>query len=347
MIEKFLIGTYTHSTSKGIYQIELDTDAKRLQNLQLVATATNPTYLAESAAQRIYSVDKVVGSDDNVQGGVLVLDNQIPANQIDLQLDPGTNPAYLAIDEQRQLVYTANYHLGTVSVYRILADGSLELADRKTDQGMVGPRPEQADGPHPHFANVTPDGRLVVVDLGIDKLFLYEIAASGKLTLVSEFEMESGFGPRHIVFDNHKGVAYLVGELSSNLAVLEYNEEAATFAVKQIISTIPDDWTAHNGAAAVRMSKDGRFVYVSNRGNNTIAVFATSEDGTVTLVQRIATEGDFPRDFNFNSDERFVIVPHQNSGNASLFERDAQSGKLTLLQKDFAVPEGICVAPRK
>ncbi|KRM93255.1 carboxy-cis,cis-muconate cyclase [Lentilactobacillus senioris DSM 24302 = JCM 17472] len=347
MIEKFLIGTYTHSISKGIYQLELDTQAKQLQNLQLVAEATNPTYLAESDAHRIYSVDKVLGPNDEAQGGVLVLDDQIPANQVDLQLDPGANPAYLAIDEPRQLVYTANYHLGTVSVYRILADGSLELTDRKTDQGMVGPRPEQADGPHPHFANVTPDGRLVVVDLGIDKLFLYDITDDGKLTLVSEFEMESGFGPRHITFDNQKGVAYLVGELSSNLAVLEYNEEAATFAVKQIISTIPDDWTAHNGAAAVRMSSDGRFVYVSNRGNNTIAVFETAEDGMVTLVQRIATEGDFPRDFNFNSDERFVIVPHQNSGNASLFERDAQTGKLTLIQKDFAVPEGICVAPRK
>ncbi len=147
MIEKFLIGTYTHSISKGIYQLELDTQAKQLQNLQLVAEATNPTYLAESDAHRIYSVDKVLGPNDEAQGGVLVLDDQIPANQVDLQLDPGANPAYLAIDEPRQLVYTANYHLGTVSVYRILADGSLELTDRKTDQGMVGPRPEQADGP--------------------------------------------------------------------------------------------------------------------------------------------------------------------------------------------------------
>lgn len=345
MIEKFLIGTYTHSTSKGIYQLELDTQAKQLQNLQLVYEAINPTYLAESDAHRIYSVAKEENGAD-VHGGVMVLDNQIPANQLDLELDPGTNPAYLAIDEPRQLVYTANYHLGTVSVYRILADGGVELADRKMDQGIIGPRPEQADGPHPHFANVTPDGRLVVVDLGVDKLFLYDIAANGELHLASEFQMESGFGPRHIAFDNHKGVAYLVGELSSKLAVLEYNEEAATFAVKQIISTIPDDWTAHNGAAAVRVSNDGRFVYVSNRGNNTIAVFESAADGTVTLVQRVDTEGDFPRDFNFNSDERFVIVAHQNSDNASLFERDAQTGQLTLIQKDFQVPEGICVAPR-
>lgn len=348
VIEKYLIGTYTHNTSKGIYQLELDTTANRLQNLTLVAQAGNPTYLAESQAHRIYAVDKMVNAEikDDVHGGVLVLNNQIPAKELYRHLDPGTNPAYIAIDEERQLLFTANYHMATVSVYKILANGDIELTDRVLDAGQVGPRKEQADGPHPHYANVTPDGRLVVCDLGLDKVYLYDIGEDNKLYPVSELQMEPGYGPRHIAFDEHKGVAYLVGELSSNLAVLDYNEEAGELKVKQIESTIPADWSAHNGAAAVRIPRDGKFVYVSNRGNNTIAVFSTDENGHIELVQLADTLGDFPRDFNFSDDQSLLIVVHQNSNNATLFKRDAQTGQLSVVQRDFSVPEGICVARR-
>lgn len=158
-------------------------------------------------------------------------------------------------------------------------------------------------------------------------------------------DLPAGYGPRHIVFDAPKSVAYLVGELSSNVATLTYDEQAGKLTVKQITHVIPDDWTAHNGSAAIRLSSDGRFVYVSNRGNNSITVLKTADDGTLTEIQRIATEGDFPRDFNWTADESLVLVVHQKSDNASLFKRDAETGKLTLAQKDFMVPEGVSVLP--
>ncbi len=144
-----------------------------------------------------------------------------------------------------------------------------------------------------------------------------------------------------------KQVAYLVGELSSNIAVLDYDAKNGQLSLRNILSTIPDDWTEHNGAAAVRQSSDGKFVYVSNRGNNTIAVFSSDEKGDLKLIQRISTEGDFPRDFNLSDDESFVICLNQNSDNATLYARDAESGKLTMLQKDFAVPEGVSVLRKK
>ena len=121
----------------------------------------------------------------------------------------------------------------------------------------------------------------------------------------------------------------------------EYNN--GIFNLIQIVSTIPVDWTKHNGVAAIRISSDDKFVYVSNRGHNSIAVFEVEEDGILKLIQTISTNGDFPRDFALDNSERFIVVAHQNSTIASLFARNATSGKLELLQTDIPVPEGVCV----
>jgi 6-phosphogluconolactonase len=127
---------------------------------------------------------------------------------------------------------------------------------------------------------------------------------------------------------------------------LAYDEAAGSFTLQQTLKTIPADWTAHNGAAAIRLSSDNHFVYVSNRGFNTLATFKVEANGQLTLIDQTSVEGDFPRDFNFNADESFVIVVNQNTNNATLYTRDAATGKLTMVQKDFTVPEGVCVAPR-
>ena len=345
MTEEFYIGTYTKRISRGIYQVSVDPTTAKLTNCEWLASAGSPTYIAKSKAQRLYVINKKE-TDGKTEGGLIIYDvSDKKPRAIQQVLTQGSSPAYVAVDEARQLVYTANYHTAKVTVYQIAKDGSLTVADELTDTDPVGPAPEQADGPHPHYANLTPDNRLVVCDLGTDRVYIYDVSAAGKLSAVSHVDLPAGFGPRHIVFDAAKGVAYLVGELSSNVATLTYDEAAGKLAVKQITHVIPDDWTAHNGSAAIRLSHDGRFVYVSNRGHNSITVLKTAEDGTLTTVQRIATEGDFPRDFNFAANESLLLVVHQNSDNASLFKRDAQTGKLTLAQKDFMVPEGVSVLP--
>lgn len=350
MIEKYLIGTYTRRVSKGVYQIELDTDAQKLQNLQLVGEAIDPTYVAESNQKRIYAITKVRDAAGNVTGGFKEWDgnsDQFPLADIAAIHDQETSPAYIAVDETRHLVFTANYHAGTICTYKIGDDGAINRADRIMDKGTLGFRKEQQDGPHPHYINLTPDNRVVAVDLGVDKVFIYDLSTDGKLTPVSELQMEDGYGPRHIAFDEKKGAAYLVGELSSNIAVLDYDEKQGKLSLRNIMSTIPDDWTEHNGAAAIRVTKDGKFVYVSNRGHNSLAVFSSDEKGNLKLVQRISTEGDFPRDFNLSDDESFVICVNQNSDNGTLYTRDAQTGKLTMVQKDVHVPEGVSVLRRK
>lgn len=336
MQEKILFGTYTKKTSEGVYEAILDTEKRELGAATLVATVGNPTYLTTSKAGKLYSVDK-----HGDQGGIVVFDNTTrPATKLSEHMLEAA-PAYLAVDEARQLVYAGYYHIGLTEVLKINGD-QLELVDSVKNEGS-GPRPEQGSA-HVHFTGLTPDQRLVVVDLGADRVDTFDVAESGKLTLASTFKTEAGFGPRNIRFSPDGKFAYLLGELSSQLSVLAYNSTDGSFKLLQTITTIPADWTEHNGAAAIRVSADGKFIYISNRGHNSIATFAVSEAGAqIELIQTISTEGEFPRDFAFNSTEEFIVAANQDTDNVSLFGRDAMSGKLTLIQKDFIIPEGVRV----
>lgn len=342
MIKKILVGTYTKKQSEGIYELTLDTDKQAFGDLTLVAKAGDPTYMAVSKAKRVYAIDAESENGEPV-GGVKVFDASTrPFGELGKALAAGTSPAYVSIDEGRQLIYTANYHMGLVTVYKIQADGTLTQVDQVKHTGG-GPLPEQQDGPHPHYAGLTPDGRLVVCDLGNDTVYIYNVSEDGHLEENHRFNCARGFGPRHIVFNPVTNKAYMLGELASKVAVLSYDPEDGSLSLEQGLSTIPHDWTAHNGGAAIRLTSDGKFLYTSNRGYNSIAVFAVAEDGTLTLIDNTPTEGDFPRDFNWDADERFVVVLNQNTDNATLFLRDAETGKLTKIQQDFTVPEGVAV----
>jgi 6-phosphogluconolactonase len=336
--ERFLIGTYTKKTSKGMYAVTLDPVAEKLTDVKLAIPSQKPAYLQVGNDGRVYAVKQV---DD--QGGVasysLADDN---AKMLSEVLAAGAPPAYVGLDEERQLLFSANYHTAKIDVFKISPDGQLTQTDSVLHEGATGPQPEQ-EAPHVHYADLTPDKRLVVCDLGMDLVVVYDVSADGKLTAVSRYKCEDGFGTRHIAFHPNGKYAYLLGELSSKLEVLKYNAKDASFTHLQTIKTIPADWTAHNGAAAIRISHDGKFVYTSNRGENTIAVFAIQPDFTVKHIQSISTEGDFPRDFNLSKDEHFLLASNQNSDNLTLYKRDAESGKLTLLQKDVACPEPVCV----
>lgn len=337
MSEKILFGTYTKSTSKGIYEAAFDETTGEMGPVELVAEVGSPTYVALSKANKLYAVDR-----NGDQGGVATLDYAEGKTSMEQEvLEPGASAAYVAVDEDRQFVYTANYHRGLVQVFKIESDGQLTETDRFQADGN-GPRPEQASS-HMHFFNVAPDGRLVAVDLGSDNVVTFDLSAEGKLTVVNTFKTEAGYGPRHIRFSADGKYAYLLGELSSKLTVLTYNADGS-FTPLQVVSTIPADWTEHNGTAAIYLSDDNRFLYSTNRGHNSMAVFAVQEGGAqVELIQLISTEGDFPRDFALSPSNKFLIAANQNTDNATIYERNAETGMLTLKEKDLFVPEGVRV----
>lgn len=341
MKEKIYLGTYTKRESKGIYEITLDTERKKLENLTLVAEAGNPTYLALTDDRSyLYAVLKEEAGNGV---GMFKLTNDGTAERVDTVVLDGASPCYVAYDGTRSLVYSANYHDGKISVYHTDKEGSLTLADRVKHEGSSAH--ENQDAPHTHYINVTPDKKhLVACDLGTDGVYTYTVDVEGKLTEVHRYNAKPGTGPRHIVFSPDGTRAYLFGELSSEVLVLNYDSKNGSFEHVQTISTIPEEHTEFNSGAAIRISNDGKFVYASNRGHDSIAVFAVSlVDGTLQLVETVSTEGHFPRDFDLDPTNQFVLVGHQESDNLTLFERDSETGKLTLLEKDVYAPEVVGV----
>lgn len=338
MKETILLGTYTRRKSQGIYQIQLDTEKPGLTDLELLVPETSPTYLAKSQAGYLYSVTTVDG-----QGGCSAYDPE--QHFLNAVTEEGAPLCYVAVDEARQLVYGANYHKGEVNVYRIESDGSLTATDQVFHDEPCGSN-ENQDKPHVHYTDLTPDGRLAVCDLGTDRVYTYDVSAEGTLTEVAVYVAEDATGPRHLAFHPNDEIAYLFGELDSSVTVLKYDASTGQFSQLQKVSTLPTDFEGTNGGAAIRVSKDGKFVYGSNRGHNSIVVYETSQDGShLTQIQWISTEGDFPRDFHFAGSEAFVVCANQNSDNLTLYTRNAQTGLLSLVEKDIFAPEAVCVYP--
>lgn len=326
-------GTYTRRVSEGIYAADFNVETGELSNRRLLVAEPNPTYLALSTDQFLYSV----GAKGD-QGGLAAFSPDL--NLINHAVTAGAPHCYVSIDEERQLVYAANYHKGQVLVYKRLENGGLELIDTQQHEGS-GPHKNQAS-PHVHFADLTPDQYLVTCDLGTDEVITYRVAEQGKLLPLARYQATPGAGPRHIIFHPTTKMAYLICELNSTIEVLIY-DGLGEFEHMQTISTLPDDYTDFNGTAAIRLSKDGKFLYASNRGHNSIAVYKVLGDGSLELVDIVPSLGKTPRDFILSPDNRFLIVAHQDSDNVSVFSRNGETGKLTSLSSDFIVPEAVCV----
>lgn len=341
MSNQLLLGTYTRRVSDGIYSVDLNTETQKLENVSLLAKVGSPTYLDTNEDKSI--IFSVINEDD--QGGVVSLVKQDDGSysRQDKVVAEGAAPCYVAYDSDRDFVYTANYHDGEISVYKTDEKGTLELTDTVAHSGSSVH--ENQDAPHAHYSNLTPDGKFMVAcDLGTDKVYTYAVDDDGQLNEVAQIDVAPGTGPRHLVFHPTLDLAYVFGELSSDVVVLAYDAESGEFSIEQTISTIPADHTSFNGGAAIRISSDGNFLYASNRGHDSIVTYSIDDDGKLALVNYTPTEGETPRDFNLDPSEQYMIVGHQDTDNLTLFERDADEGTLSLLQKDVEAPEVVCVA---
>jgi len=336
MTEKILLGTYTRGNSKGIYSIELNKEKKKLENLTLETKVGSPTYLDTSFKGDI--VYSIVTGDDEGGVGSFRRENDGTFTQLDSEISEGKAPCYISFDEKRNFVYTANYHKGEVSVFSTNREGKLKLTDTVVHSGNS--IHENQEKPHAHYLDVTPDEKfLISCDLGTDEVFTYKVNDEGKLSLVTTLNVKPGTGPRHIVFHPNVKYAYLFGELSSEVLVLEYDMHNGSFNPIQTISTLPDNYDGENSGAAIRVTKDGRHLYASNRGHNSIVSYKIRDDGQLELIEITPTHGKNPRDFDLDPNNEFVVVGHQHSDYLSLFERDKKSGKLTLTQSNVSAPE--------
>ena len=292
------IGTYTKGTSKGIYSFQLNTQTKTISEPTLVTELTDPTYLAISNDQKyMYSIYKadgkgaIAGFSINPQNGELTLTGK--------SVSPNGSYCHLSINDDATALVAASYGDGLVESFPILADHSVGPVASTVRHEGKGPNPDRQEKPHTHFAQFSPDQKYIaVVDLGIDQIITYRLEHH-QLQHVHTLAVKPGSGPRHLVFHPNQRFAYVIAELQPEVIVLQYQKEEGSFEAIQTIRTVPDDFIENNQGSAIHISKDGRFVYAANRGHDSIAVFAVTQDtGKLGLVQIIGTEGHWPRDFS-------------------------------------------------
>lgn len=332
-----LLGGYTSNSSKGIYAGNLNQNVEqpKIDNVQNIIKLNRPTYFQTDGNLLITIIQ------DDEQAGIASYKKENNSyKQVDTYFHPGAAPCYVGIDRTNHLIFTANYHLATLSVFSYDETGKLTFITSTKHEGH-GPRPEQ-DSAHPHFFDRTPGGHLVSCDLGTDKVDFYDFKNNKLIHLVT-YQMEKGFGTRHIVFSPDGKTMFIVGELSSQVNVAHLNENNWTFESVATYKTIPTDFTGTNGAAAIRLSNDGKFLYVSNRGDDSLVIYKVLNDDHLELIQRISTFGSFPRDFNWDKTQKFVVAVNQNTNNATLYIRNKETGTLTPIQKDILAPEATCV----
>lgn len=336
------IGTYTKGESEGIYSFVLDTEKEKITDVQLAAKLDNPTYVAITPDNKyLYAVAK----EEN-QGGVASY--RIGANgdlsELNKHFTKGSSPCYVAANSEKTFLTAAYYHRGTVELHTLNEDGSLDLLKSTAVHEGKGSHPERQNQPHAHYADFTPDEKYVVaVDLGLDQIITYEII---HIELVKKhvLHLHPGCGPRHLAFHPNGRNAYIMTEISSEVIAMEYNNADGSFKELQYISTIPSDFTENNQGGAIKISSDGKFVYVSNRGHNSIAIFRVDEHtAQLSLVDIVSSEGDWPRDFNFDPSENYIVGSNQESNNLVLYRRDKKTGLLTLLQNDVNVGNPVCI----
>ena len=334
-------GTYTRQTSEGIYQFELDTSEGVLKNKRLAAKVGSPTYLSIAEQQDfIYSV-----AQEGELGGVYAYkiqsqDEGVSLKYISSQLSEGAPPCHLSSADNTLLA--ANYHKGSIGMFPTTDDGEIYEGTFDNRDGH-GPHARQEKS-HVHYAGFSPCEKYVFAcDLGGDDVLTYQVE-NNALKHVATLKVKSGSGPRHLTFHPDGTHAFLISELSSEVAVLKYDDHNGTFTVKQYIKTIPESFTETNDASAIHITKDGDFIYVGNRGHNSIAVFQVNKETMeLTLVEIVSSGGEWPRDFTLDPSESFLVASNQHSGNVVLFKRDTVSGKLTQTTSEIQVPEVVCL----
>jgi len=319
---KLYIGTYTKKSSQGIYQADFDQGI--LSGFSLHLASDNPTYLAKEG-DFLFSVVKA-GSE----GGIAVSRDGKLINQA---IEAGAPSCFVSYDAKNGLVYSANYHGGRVNSYTF--DETTGLKDR---QKIVFP-----EGSRAHFIKYEPVlDEVLVCDLGLDKVYFFKVDETGQLILAHTFEAQAKTGPRHLVVHPDKPLVYVFTELSSEVLVLRRTETSTELI--QTVSALPEGVEAQKWGAAIRMSPDARYLYVSNRGHDSLSVFAVTQDGEhLDLIQNVPTYGIQPRDFNLSPSGEYVLVANHDTDNLSVFKRDVETGLLTLMQKDIWAPEGVCV----
>lgn len=352
------VGTYNRTQegapgdAPGIFVYRMDPATGNLTLAHSVGGVGNPSFLTFDPSQRhLYAVNESGGSDGEPGGGVsaFAVDQATGGlTFLNRQSSRGNGPCHLMTDRTGRYVLVANYGSGSVAMLPIQPDGSLAPASDFVQHAGSGPDPARQKGPHAHSANVDPGNRYALVaDLGLDKIMVYRMDLdAGKLVPNDEpwAATHPGAGPRHLDFHPNGRFVYVANELDSTYDVFAYDGERGRLRHIQTVQAAPEGLAVRNYPSDIHFAPSGRFLYASNRGHDTIVVFAVDpETGKLTLVQYVSTQGEFPRNFGLDPTGSFLLAANQRTDNIVTYRIDQATGKLAPTGQVLELSKPVCV----
>lgn len=365
-----IFGTNAKGPGNGLSIAHFNTDTGALTNPTFAIESALPTYFAIAHDGRhLYAINEV----DHFQGqhsgaisafsidasGAMALINQQPTGS------PG--PAFVSLDATGHLALVANYGGGAVCVFVINPDGSLGNRTAFIQHTGHGPDPDRQSKPHPHSIWMDPTNRFALVpDLGLDKVFIYQIDATTGTVLFGDGqsgavpptgqnvtatyrygnsnygEVPPGSGPRHLSFHPNGHWVYVLNEMGGSVSFFHWDSLHGAMTIQQTISALPRDYKGHNTSADIAVHPNGKFLYATDRGPDCLAVFSIGPDGYLTFVQTVPTGGKTPRNFTIDPTGRWIIVSNQDGNNVVVFRIDPQTGCLTQVGQPMALPNPMC-----
>ncbi len=341
-VDTILVGTYTKEGSEGIYTLAFNNNTGKVEGISLATNATNPTFLAwNNDKTSFYAVNAIDG-----KGGISSYDWNNGQPSLTNHLSPEeSSPCHVVLSNDGRLAASANYGTGGVAVYSIKENGSIgSITGTVFNTGEFGPSPRQKS-PHAHCGMFSKDDKfLYIVDLGLDEILTYPVAEDGSIgDAMSAVKMEPGDGPRHMIFNKAGDMAFVVNELSSSVASFSVDRSTGKLSVIDRKSTLPDGYKEDSYCADIHLSPDEKFLYASNRGHDSMAVYAVSEDGKLTLVEIEPEEIVWPRNFMIHPSGKYMLVANQNANNVTVYTINSETGELAYTGESVEVFSPVCL----
>ena len=341
----FYTGTYSAAEEPSIYLIAANKETGQMRVMNQMDGIGQPSFVAlHPSGEKLYAVSE--------KGEGELFTYQVDASTKQLHLldrksTEGADPCYVSVDAEGRYVFVANYSSGSVNVFRLDDSGLPVEMSAKIQHVGEGFRKDRQEGPHAHSILPSADGNFVFVcDLGLDQLLVYR-NEDGKLSTHYELKLPAGSGPRHLVIHPSEKFAYVVNELNSTVTAMTYNKNRGEFQITHHITTRGEMAQDENTGADIRVSPCGRFLYASNRGDDTISLFHINEGtGELTAIEQVSTGGKTPRNFNLLAGG-LLIAANQGTNNLVSFRIDRDTGRLSKTGFELELQSPVCIEPLK
>lgn len=333
------VGTYTDTDSKGIYSYQFDQSTGMLSEKKMEVALRNPSFLKVSPDKKyLYAVQETDNLFDSLSGAVVALLIKPDGFQLlNSRTSGGAHPCHIILSDDGKQLVVSNYTGGNLTVFQLATSGHLS-SKQVIDHKVL----DSTKTSHVHSSAFN-NSELYIADLGLDAIMRYKTTDKGYMSSEqSSIALTKGDGPRHFTFSSNGAFLYVISEYSSTITVFQKNENGAFLKIASE-STLSPNFEGDSYCADIHLSADGRFLYGSNRGENSIVVFEVNQTtGKITYKESVGVEGDWPRNFTLDPSEKYLLVANQKSDNITVFSRDAKTGSLSFLH-EVPLPMPVCL----